>query len=104
MAFIVVLLLLAQVILDKNRVEKEYDYLRAEQEATYRELFPQARNLVDPRFQMEQALTRMQASAVQDQTVAMEFLSQMETLSRYIEPGTGNIQSIEFDGTKFILR
>ncbi len=103
MAFIVVLLLLVQVILDKNRVEKEYDYLRAEQEATYRELFPQARNLVDPRFQMEQALARMQASAAQDQSVAMEFLSQMETLSRYIEPGTGNIQSIEFDGTKFIF-
>ncbi|NNE39024.1 MAG: hypothetical protein HKN08_12015, partial [Gammaproteobacteria bacterium] len=103
MGTLLIILMLAQVIVDKNRAQAEYELLRAEAEATYRELFPQARNLVDPRYQMERALDRLQSNSNEAESPDDDLLSQLEAVSRHINPATANIQRIEYDGNKLTL-
>jgi len=59
------LTLLAQGLADHYRMQAEYDRLSQEIESTYRRVFPQARHLVDPRFQMEQQLQELYSRQVQ---------------------------------------
>lgn len=49
--------------LELRQVRAEHTALEERIRATYREAFPDANNLVDPRFQMEQRLERLRAAA-----------------------------------------
>jgi general secretion pathway protein L len=103
MTLLILILLLIQFFMRNNRIETEYNYLRTEQEATYRELFPQSKNIVDPKYQMEQALLQLQSSSTAQEEIPTDFLSQLEVLSRHIDPVTSYIDRIEYDGSKIIL-
>jgi len=103
LTLLILMLLFIQFVMNNNRIETEYNYLRAEQEATYRELFPQSKNLVDPKYQMEQALQQLQSRSSSQEESPADFLSHLEVLSRHIDPVTSHIDRIEYDGSKIIL-
>lgn len=61
-----------------NQLQQDYSGLQVAIEETYRELFPDARNLVDPRFQMQQQLETLQQTAPANAGTSPGFLHMLE--------------------------
>ena len=99
-----VLVLVAQWLLENARVRAEHDHLNRTIEDTYREAFPDARHLVDPRHQMEQQLAALREQAGTRQQKHADILLLLEQLAPYIGEGTDALtNSLEFDGRQLIL-
>lgn len=86
-----------------KQLETQYQQLQQSIEATYQQSFPGARNLVDPRFQMEQAISAMQTRGMTNGS-GMDFLGRLEQLAGHIaaQPDC-QLQRVAFDGTNITL-
>ncbi|MEX2353584.1 MAG: type II secretion system protein GspL, partial [Gammaproteobacteria bacterium] len=85
------------------RLQTDYQALQAEIESTYREVFPETRNLVDPRFQMEQQLTSLRE---QQQTggAGQDFLSRLDQIATVMDSaGDVRLQLLNFDGSSITM-
>lgn len=90
-------------ILQGIRMQTEQDDLQQAIAATYRRVFPEAVNLVDPRFQMEQQLARLRSGEA-DGRAGSDFLVRMDKLAEVlsIQPDC-QVQQISFDGSVIML-
>jgi len=89
--------------LQGSKLRSESDQLRAEIETTYREAFPDARNIIDPRFQMEQQLQGLRERPAPGRT-GTDFITRIEQLAAVI--GTTDqyeLQVLGFDGNSVTL-
>lgn len=83
-------------------LRSESSDLRAAIEATYREAFPDARNIIDPRFQMEQQLQNLREQPA-GRTEA-DFISRIEQLAAVIGSADQyELQMLNFDGNNITL-
>ncbi len=103
LTILIIIMFFLQYELETNRIETEYNNLRSEQENIYMELFPGTKNLIDPRYQMEQALLQLQSSAQQQNIRATGFLPLVEIMARHIDPSISTIEKINYDGSKIIM-
>jgi len=86
-----------------RQLESQYQQLQQSIEATYLQSFPEARNLVDPRFQMEQQISAMQTRGMANSS-GMDFLGRLEQLAAQIaaQPDC-QLERIAFDGSNITL-
>lgn len=80
LAAAIVLALAAQWLVAGARLAARQQELQSAIEAQYRALFPEARNIVDPRFQMESELTRLR-SARGPEHEPLQLLSALEAFT-----------------------
>jgi type II secretion system protein L len=84
------------------RLQKEYDQLTQAMEQTYRQVFPDAVNIVDPRYQMEQELSRLRSAGTTN--TGSSFLQRLDALAQVlsVQPDC-RLQQISFDGSSIVL-
>lgn len=92
-----------QWLMDNSRVQSEYENLQQEISKTYMDVFPEAKNLVDPRYQMEQRLARL-TKQQDNEAHSTGLLVLLEQLSPILTENKGaEISAFEFDGDSFVL-
>ena len=97
-------LLAAQWWLGTARTREEHEHLTQSIETVYREAFPDAVNLVDPRYQMEQGLAALRSLAGNQAPQQADVLAWMERLAPLVRDETGSqLQSLGFDGESIVL-
>jgi type II secretory pathway component PulL len=84
-------------------MESEYSRLQGEINGIYSELFPDARNLVDPRHQMEQSLIAARLPSGNDGGNNSSFLSQLERVSGVIGQSDNLLEKLHFDESGLML-
>lgn len=92
-----------QWLLDAARTRDEHERLSRDIETVYRQAFPNARNLVDPRHQMEQRLiagrTARETPAAQN-----DILAWLEELAPFMGAGADvRLASLDYDGARLEL-
>ena len=99
-ALLVVLAL--QWFLENARIQAEHSQLSQAIESIYLEAFPDARNLVDPRYQMEQGLMAMQQPT--DNREQTDVLTWLEHLAPFLDDGTDlRLRAFSFNGEGLVL-
>lgn len=92
----------AHWLVQGSRLNTKYTQLQQSITTTYLQLFPGTRNLVDPRFQMEQQIKSLRER--QQQGGAADFLSRLNQLAGQIAADPDNqVQKIDFDGNTILL-
>ena len=96
--------LAAHWFLEYSRIRTEHGRLNQAIEDTYREAFPDARNLVNPRHQMEQRLSSMQAPVNDAQNQRADILEWLEQLAPYLgNSADTRLKALNFDGKQLTL-
>lgn len=90
LALLLVLVAGGQWLHSGQKLRAEHRALREEIEQIYREAFPGARKLVDPRYQMEQRLERLRKRASQNATQG--FLDRIGQLASVLAPEGGAVR------------
>jgi type II secretion system protein L len=103
LAAALVILLSVNWILTGLTMESEYSRLQGEINGIYSELFPDARNLVDPRHQMEQSLIAARLPSGNDGGNNSSFLSQLERVSGVIGQSDNLLEKLHFDESGLML-
>ena len=99
-----VLVLAAQWLVEDSRIRTEHERLTRAIEDTYREAFPGARNLVDPRHQMEQRLIAVTGPDGAGQERRIDMLDWLERLAPFLGDGSdARLTAFVFDGRQLIL-
>ena len=101
LAAALVLVSIIQWVVDGARIKSEYLRLNNEIEETYRAAFPDARNLVDPRFQMEQQLLKIRNPNNKIVDDDIDFLERLEQLASILSGNNNLLQTINYDGKMF---
>ena len=92
----------AQWLIENNRISAEHERLAHAIEATYREAFPEAKNLVDPRYQLEQRLAALRAVGTRREQFGL--LSWLELLAPYLGADSeSQLDAMDFDGEQLLL-
>lgn len=92
-----------QWLMDNAHVQSEHENLQQEITRTYMDVFPDAKNLVDPRYQMEQRLARL-TKQQNNKGQSTGMLALLEQLSPILTEKKGSeISAFEFDGDSFVL-
>jgi len=94
MAATLIFTLTTGLLLDTHRLTKEHALVSNAIEQTYRSAYPQVKNLVDPRFQMEQALRRLRAT---EETQPKNSLVEWLMLLAPSFDGAYLVSALEFD-------
>lgn len=95
--------LAAQAIISHHRARTEYRQLQQEIEEVYRTVFPDARNLIDPRYQMEHWLEEMRAQA-QGNAAQSTLITVLEHVAPVIlNSGKLEVMALDFDGQVLTL-
>lgn len=104
MAGVLLLVLAFQWFLEGSRIHNEHRRLEEAITATYREAFPGAKNIVDPRYQMEQRLNRLQAQQG-DTGTAEGLMVQLGKVAPLFSEGSGEkrLQGVQYDGSSLTL-
>ena len=93
----------AHWLINGMQLQTQYDQLQQSIEATYLQAFPGARNLVAPRFQMEQQIKDMQTRGDRD-SADMDFLVRLEKLAGLLAAQADcQLQRLGFDGSNITL-
>jgi len=88
----------SQWFLEGTRIHAEHRDLEAAIESTYREAFPDARNLVDPRYQMEQRLQRLR-SRQEESGGGGGLLARVDRVAPLLlAGGDTRVQALRYDG------
>ena len=104
LAAALVIVLAAHWFLEYSRIRTEHERLNQAIEDTYREAFPDARNLVNPRHQMEQRLSSMQAPVPGAQDRRVDILEWLEQLAPYLgNSADTRLKAFNFDGRQLTL-
>ena len=98
----ILLVMIVQWIIEGSRIESDYYRLQSTIEQTYMDVFPDARNLVDPRFQMEQQLLKL-SNARDPSDIQFDFLVSLEQLATILGDNNTQLQRLEFDGTAIVI-
>jgi len=89
-------------IIEGAQLQSEHRDLQQSIATTYRQVFPEARNLVDPRYQLEQQIKIL--SDQQEDTGGFDFLPQLSQLAPYFGEGQDyRLQTINYDGSSITL-
>lgn len=102
LAAVLVLVIAAEWILQGVHMQSEHDQLQQAMETTYRRAFPDTKNLVDPRFQMEQQLAGLRSGM--NANGEHDFLGQLDRLASMlaVQPDC-RLQLISFDGNSITV-
>ena len=104
LAAALVLALAAQWFVEDSRIRTEHARLTRAIEDTYREAFPNARNLVNPRHQMEQRLLAATGPDRAGQERRIDMLDWLERLAPFLGDGSdARLTAFVFDGRQLIL-
>lgn len=104
LAAALVMVLCAHWFLEYSRIQTEHERLNRAIEDTYREAFPEARNLVNPRHQMEQRLHSRSAPDAGGQDRRADLLEWLEHLAPYLGNSTDTrLKAFNFDGRQLTL-
>ena len=104
LAAALVLALAAKWFVEDSRIRTEHERLTRAIEDTYREAFPGARNLVNPRHQMEQRLLAATAADGSGQERQIDILDWLERLAPFLGDGSGaRLTGFVFDGRQLAL-
>ncbi|MFA9462055.1 type II secretion system protein GspL [Thiohalorhabdus methylotrophus] len=82
----------AQWTLEGRRIRAEHQRLESAIESTYRKAFPGAKNLVDPRYQMEQRLKRLQRNREEPSEQEGSLLDRMAGFAEVVSGGSGQLR------------
>jgi general secretion pathway protein L len=96
-------ILIAQWLIEGWRIKEEYLGLQTEIEQTYRNVFPDTRNLIDPRFQMEQQLSKYRESQNSNTNEGFDLLNGLEQLARTLAPGSNQLLKLEFENNQITV-
>ncbi len=103
LAAALIILLIADWVASGIRLEAEFNRLQRDIDETYLSLFPDARNLSEPRYQMEQNLIQARASSGIDSGLKSGFFSGLEQISEIIGSMDNQLQKLQFDDSGFTL-
>ncbi|MGY8815098.1 MAG: type II secretion system protein GspL [Gammaproteobacteria bacterium] len=103
LAAAVLLTIIAQWMIEGSQIKSEYTEIKSSIEQRYKEVFPTARNLIDPRFQMESQLQKYRDSQTSSDGAGTNFLGNLVILSNILDPDNNQLQKLEYDGKQFIL-
>lgn len=104
MAGLLLVILAAQWFLEGARIRAEHQRLEQAIEATYREAFPEARNLVDPRYQMEQRLERLRRVREEGDEGRSGLLGRLQGVAPLLMgEGDTRVQSLRLEGQSLTL-
>ena len=104
LAAALVIALAAQWFLEYSSIRAEHARLTRAIEDTYRAAFPDARNLVNPRHQMEQRLVLPQQAATVQQQQRADVLDWLERLAPFLGKQTDtHLKSFVYDGRQLTL-
>jgi general secretion pathway protein L len=104
LAAALVLVWATQWFLELGQLRAEQRQIRSAMEATYRKAFPEAKNVVDPRFQMEQRLKQMRAAQDSGEKGG-DLLAALRRVAPALgaESGDRRVQGLTFDGKDLVL-
>lgn len=104
MVLLIATILAAQWFIDLARLKKQHSLVQDDIVATYREAFPEARNIVDPRFQMQQNLEALRRTGREGASRDDDFLEWLERLAPALA-GKGDLQlrGLDFDGSSLTV-
>ena len=104
LAAALVAVLAAQWFVEDSRIRAEHAHLSRAIEDTYREAFPGARNLVDPRHQMEQRLIAAAGPDGAGQERRIDMLDWLERLAPFLgNDSDARLTAFVFDGRQLAL-
>ena len=104
LAAALIVVLAAQWLLENARIRAEHERLTQAIEATYREAFPDAGNLVEPRHQMEQRLIAMGRPPGDRDQAQTDVLAWLERLAPFTGAGTDlRLRAFSFDDRRIVL-
>ena len=104
LAAALVLALAAQWFVEDSRIRTEHERLTRAIEDTYREAFPGARNLVNPRHQMEQRLLAAAGADGGGQERQIDILDWLERLAPFLDKeADARLDAFSFDGRQMTL-
>jgi general secretion pathway protein L len=103
LAAAVLLTIIAQWMIEGSQIKSEYEEMKSTIEKAYKEVFPNARNLIDPRFQMESQLLKFRETQLSIDEERSNFLGNLEKLSNILGSDKNQLQKLEYDGKKFII-
>lgn len=103
LAALLLIILAADWMLESMRIQSTHAGLRQSMESTYREVFPNAGNLVDPRFQMEQHLQSIRDSS-RNGGGGVNLLPSLEQLAGIVSGRDDYIlRSLSYNGNDILL-
>ena len=103
LAFATLFLMTAQWFIDGARLQTEEQRLQQSIEKIYRSVFPEAKNLVDPRYQMEKYLENL-IQTRQTSAGKGDLLGLLEQLAPVLSGTSGSeLQSFSYDGVDLVL-
>lgn len=98
------LVLVAQWFVEYSHIQAQHAQLIGAIEATYRQAFPEARHLVNPRHQMEQWLRAAAGPASGGQQQGIDILAWLERLAPLLaNRADASLTAFDFDGRQLIL-
>ena len=104
LAAVLVIALAAQWFLEYSSIRAEHARLTRAIEDVYRAAFPDARNLVNPRHQMERRLVLPQETATAQQQQRVDVLDWLERLAPFLDNGADtHLESFVYDGRQLTL-
>ncbi len=103
MSIVLLVLLLVYAVLEFTNTRQRYDSLQTAMRQVYLEAFPGARNIVDPRYQLEQKIKEL-ASKQHPGASGLEFISWLESFSPVIASGSSySIKGINYEEERVVL-
>ncbi|MFB6261344.1 MAG: type II secretion system protein GspL, partial [Thiohalorhabdaceae bacterium] len=105
MATLLLVIGTTQWFLEGARIRAEHQRLEQAIEATYRKAFPDAKNLVDPRYQMEKRLERLKSAREDQDSGAVGLLDRLQNIAPLITNSEGDLraQSLRLNGERLSL-
>ena len=102
-AAMLIVALIIQWGVEGMHIRKEHQYVLGEIESTYLEAFPGAKNLVDPRYQMEKALEDLRKGRT-PRAADIDLLVWLTEMAPVLNNTSGsNLDTLSFDGTTLTL-
>jgi len=103
LAAAVLLTIIAQWMIEGSQIKTEYEEIILTIEKTYKDVFPNARILIDPRFQMESQLLSFRETQLSIEEERSDFLGDLEKLSNILGTDNNQLRKLEYDGKQFII-
>jgi type II secretion system protein L len=100
---VLVTLSLVHWLVTGSRLQDEHDQLQQSVTAMYMQAFPDTKNLVDPRFQMEQQLQQL-ARGNADAKGGQDFLARLQDIAEQLDASPGSqLYRVSFDGSSITV-
>ena len=99
----ILLVLSGQWFYETSRIKTQYETLNEQLSLTLLQAFPEVKNIIDPRFQMQQKIELLQQSAVSSD-VKSDLLNWLNTIAPILDSnGKFRLQSLQYDEERLSL-